>query len=164
MWPGRAWPLLWYSQDSRDPQALLIGLISARVRGLPGALGQTTFDDLRSTGAIRLIRDPRVRFALSHHYAGIARRRQQLDTDYTQFPRVVSEILPGGVQQRVLSGTTIPGTLVRQALRALATNAELDRHIRSKTGYAAIQRFFLAETLASGDSLLAMLRDRQLAR
>jgi hypothetical protein len=145
----------------RDSLRLVQGLIPARVRGLPGSLSQSTFDDLRSTGAIRLISDPRVRFGISFHYAGIARRRQQLDTDYTHFPLVMSELLPGAVQQAVLLGTPIPDTLMREALRGLRTDAELDRHIRSRTGYSAIQRYFLNETLTSGDSLLAILRARR---
>ncbi|MEX2283404.1 MAG: hypothetical protein WEE89_13055 [Gemmatimonadota bacterium] len=43
----------------RDSQQLVQGLIPARVRGLPGSLSQSTFDDPRSTG-VRLISHPRV--------------------------------------------------------------------------------------------------------
>ena len=141
-----------------DAERLIRGLITARVRGLPGSLSQSTFDDLRSTGAIRLIRDSRVRTELASHYAGIARRRSQLDTDYTHFPLAISEAMPGPVQRMLLLGEPAPDSLVRRTMRQLATQPGLEAHINSKTAYAALQRFFLLETKANGDSLLATVR------
>jgi hypothetical protein len=44
-----------------DGARLIDGLMRARVSGIPAALSQNTFDELRSTGAIRFIRDAETR-------------------------------------------------------------------------------------------------------
>jgi hypothetical protein len=149
--------------EPSDPERLISGLISARVRGLPGSLSQSTFDDLQSTGAIRMIRDPRVRVELASHYAGIARRRSQLDTDYTHFPLAISEAMPGAIQRMLLLGQPAPDSLVRKTIRLLAAQPGLEAHINSKTAYAALQRYFLQETKSSGDNLLVTIRAARLA-
>ena len=144
-----------------DPQRLVIDLTRARVRGLPGALSESTFDDLLSTGSIGLIRDPEVRAGIIDHYSFVARRRQILDTDYTHYPLAISEVVPGEVQNLVSRDITIPDSLLTKAVSELVLDRDLERHINSKRGYSALQRQALVSVLESGDSLLVLLRRRR---
>lgn len=140
-----------------DGARLIDGLMRARVSGIPAALSQNTFDELRSTGAIRFIRDAETRSEIGSHYATIVRSRAQLETDYTHYPLALSEVLPGEVQRMWLSDQPVPAAAVDEAIRDLARAPDLDRHLRSKRGYLAIQRVLLGRLLASADTLLAVL-------
>ncbi len=145
-----------------DAAEFVQALLRARVPGLPGTLSQSTWDDLQSTGSIRLIRDPTVRTQLQLHYAGIERRRSILATEYTHYPRALSEVLPGEAQRFSGLGTDPDPAAVLESLRSLRSAPDLDRHINSRLGYLTLQRGFTLQTRASLEELLEVIRTARL--
>ena len=144
--------------EPADTLRLIDGLMRARVRGLPGAMSQVTFDELRSTGLIRLIRDPELRARMGSHYARIARSRDLLDADYSHYPLAISEVLPAEAQRLWIAPAEVTPAVLARAIGQLEAAPDLERHIRSKRGYLVLQQYNLERALISGDSLLRQLR------
>ena len=141
-----------------EASALVTNLIAARVRGIPGARTRATWDDLRSTGRLALIRDPEVRAALDRYYAVIDRNEAILRSDFSEYPRAISRVLPGALQASILLDRPIPEALVRAALDRLLVEPGLDRHLDAERGYGALQRVALTRVAMRGAAAMAALQ------
>ena len=87
------------SQFSENPRALMEAKVYSSFRGLPDTLS-TTFDELKSTGRLALVRDLGIRNAMSEYYSGYASLNAQVNQMHTgDYGRLVLGVVPGDIDR-----------------------------------------------------------------
>ena len=101
-----------------------------------------TFEDLRSSGKLGLIREPSLRMAVLGYYGAAESEDRRMEARGTEYPRIAYRLVPNSTELR----TTGFGGVERAALEGAATvveavrSSELSDHIVAETNRALFIR------------------------
>ncbi len=146
------------SQFSENPRALMEAKVYSSFRGLPDSVS-TTFDELKSTGRLALIRDLVIRNAMSEYYSGT----ESLSARLYQMPmgnygRLVLEIIPGDIAREWrLSNTISKPDEFLQNLRVLQAHPDLPAAANIEITYATALQFYAIQFRDQARELLDLL-------
>ena len=123
----------------------------------------TTFDELTSTGRLALIRDLKIRSAMSEYYSGDASLNEQVNQmpagDYAS---LVLGIVPGDISREWRLSNTIskPDEFVR-SLVVLQEHPDLPSAANMEITYATALQFYLLQYRDRAIALLDLLDENQ---
>jgi hypothetical protein len=150
------------SQFSENPRALMEAKVYSSFRGLPDSVS-TTFDELKSTGRLALIRDLVIRNAMSEYYSGYASLTGQLHRmPMGNYGRLVLEIVPGNIARewRLSNSISKPDEFL-QSLRQLQTHPDLPAAANIEITYATALQFYVMRYRDQARELLDLLNKDQ---
>ena len=127
-------------------------------RGLPASVS-TTFDELKSTGRLALIRNLEIRDALSKYHSGYASTTEQLyQMPMGNYGRLVLEIVPGEIAREWrLSGSIGKPDEFLQSLRQLQRHPDLPAAANIEITYATALQFYVIQFRDQAGELLELL-------
>ena len=117
-----------------------------------------SFDELRSSGRLVLLRQPGVRDDLAEYYAYDDLLTEVLKEPYGSFRRILMGALPGGIWEAY---RRTPGDVkaqeLEQGLRALVAHPDFDGAVNAELSYASAQMRWQIELKDLAIELLAGL-------
>ena len=150
------------SQFLENPRVVMEAKVVSSFRGLPDSVS-TTFDELKSTGRLALIRDIAIRNAMSEYYSGYASLTGQLHRmPMGNYGRLVLEIVPGNIARewRLSNSISKPDEFL-QSLRQLQTHPDLPAAANIEITYATALQFYIMQFRDQARELLDLLNKDQ---
>jgi hypothetical protein len=150
------------SQFSEDPARLMEAKVYSSFRGLPNSVS-TTFDELKSTGRLGLIRDLQIRKATSEYYSEYASVNTQVNMfSFGDYGRLVLGIVPGDIAREWrLSNTISKPDEFRQSLRLLQEHPDLPAAANIEITYGTALQYYVTQFRDRARELLNLLNEGQ---
>ncbi len=146
------------SKFSEDPIGLMEAKVYSSFRGMPASVS-TTFDELKSTGRLALIRDLQIRNAMSEYYSEYASLNAQVNMfPFGDYGRLVLGIVPGAIAREWrLSNTISMSDEFRQSLRLLEEHPDLPAAANIEITYGTALQFYVTKFRDRARELLKLL-------
>jgi hypothetical protein len=150
------------SRFSEDPIGLMEAKVYSSFRGLPES-ASTTFDELKSTGRLALIRDLQIRNAMSEYYSAYASLNAQVNLfPFGDYGRLVLGIVPGDISREWrLSNTISKPDEFLQSLRLLEEHPDLPAAANIEITYGTALQFYVTLFRDRARELLLRLNEGQ---
>ena len=144
-----------------DPEEKLSALNRATFWGLM-AINTATFEELKSTGSLRLLRDPALRSRLTGHYSGYERVTQIIDMNHLnggRFKEITISSLPGSLHNPTETNTLagVDEDALRRGLEAIVAHPDIRGAVNAELQYTWLMRSSLADADAQTRGLLATI-------
>jgi hypothetical protein len=146
------------SQFSENPRALMEAKVYSSFRGLPDSVS-TTFDELKSTGRLALIRDLEIRNAMSEYYSGYASTSAQVNQMQTgDYSRLILGLVSGEIAREWrLSGSISKPDEFLQSLMLLQEHPDLLMAANIEITYGTALQFYVIQFRDQARHLLDLL-------
>lgn len=146
------------SQFSENPRGLMEAKVYSSFRGLPVSVS-TTFDELKSTGRLALIRDLEIRNTMSEYYSGYASLNEQVNmTPMGDYGPLILGVVPGDIARewRLSNRISKPDEFV-QSLILLQEHPDLAAAANVEITYATALQFYVMQFRDQARDLLDLL-------
>lgn len=143
-----------------DPPAAMATLRYSTFIGLPAITG-ATFQELQSTGSLRLLQSPEVRSRLTDYYSEYHRMTTILDQRFGGYREIVFASVPGDLEYASrLDSLAVDAEALRTGLDNLVAHPGLTAAVNAELSYTAALLFYLNESSERARTLLGLLEER----
>ena len=142
---------------SGDADGLMRDLNYSSFKALPES-NSATFEELKSTGKLALIRDSSLRDALAQYYSGYKLMSGILAEPMGPYRIIIRSSLPGdAIYDWKANNKPIDMSELRSGLEILMSHPDIEAAINSELFYTADMEFYLQEYRTQAEELLELL-------
>ena len=142
---------------SGDADGLMRDLNYSSFKALPES-NSATFEELKSTGKLALIRDASLRDALAQYYSGYELMSGILAEPMGPYRIIIRSSLPGNaIYDWKANNKPIDMSELRSGLEILMSHPDLEAAVNSELFYTADMEFYLQEYRTHAEELLELL-------